>query len=196
MDDNVQASRNLLHNVLEWLEEFTENLEEKKKCQHGKTHPQTLLRIQIRNVQRQWCRVNTVVTLTSRRTEVATSARGTKPTRASLEEHALAQPYLEQKMLVTWLQQITNFLVKGWWVSKQSPIRCRGSRSWSLRKFLEPSQKPVCCWLSQLLCTCWARKIWGRQKWIRWGDPGPPLRWWLQMEQSKQPRKHKYMFAI
>ena len=50
--DNVQASRNLSRSVLDWLEEFTENLQEKKKCQHGKTHPQTLPRIQIRNVPR------------------------------------------------------------------------------------------------------------------------------------------------
>ena len=54
----------------------------------------------------------TVFILTSRRTETATFAR--KPRQQGLlAENALAQPYLKQKVLVTWYWQITKFLVKG-----------------------------------------------------------------------------------
>ena len=56
-------------------------------------------------------RVNTVFFLTSRKTEIARSARGPK-SQGPCAEDVLAESYFVQKILVTWLQQITKFSVK------------------------------------------------------------------------------------
>ena len=53
---------------------------------------------------------STVFSLTSRRTEIAKYATGPR-LQGLLAESALAQPYLEQEILVTWWQQITKFSV-------------------------------------------------------------------------------------
>ena len=54
--------------------------------------------------------VNTVLKLTSRKTEIARSARGPK-SQGHRAEDALAESYFVQKILVIWLQQITKFSV-------------------------------------------------------------------------------------
>ena len=58
-----------------------------------------------------WIWVNTVFILSSRKTEIARSARGPTSHRLRAEE-ALAESYLVQKNLVIWLLQITKFSVK------------------------------------------------------------------------------------
>ena len=58
-----------------------------------------------------WTWVNTVFILTSRKTEIARSARGPKSQRRRAED-VLALSYLVHKFLVIWLQQITKFSVK------------------------------------------------------------------------------------
>ena len=58
-----------------------------------------------------WIWVNTVFTLISLKTEIARSARGPK-LQGPRAEDAVAEPYLVQKTLVIWLQQITRFSVK------------------------------------------------------------------------------------
>ena len=55
----------------------------------------------------EWYWANTVLKLTSRKTEIAKSARGLK-LKVPLAEDALAKQYLEQRSLVTWSQQITK----------------------------------------------------------------------------------------
>ena len=72
-----------------------------QKCQHEGTHPHTLLKIQIRNVLLKWSQRKTVFTLTSRKTEIAKSARQPR-LRGPLAGSALPLPYLKQKSSVTW----------------------------------------------------------------------------------------------
>ena len=72
-----------------------------KECQHHGTHPQTLLRIQIRNVQEKWYRGGTVSLVTSRKNEIAKCPREPR-LQELLAGSALAKQYLEQKSLVTW----------------------------------------------------------------------------------------------
>ena len=104
--------------------------------------------------------VNRVFILTSLKTEIARSARGPK-LEGSRAEDALAESYLVQKILVTWLQQITKFSVKvvnletiidmQSWCRTYPPngskrIRAKTKISQethrSLQKFLEPDRKP------------------------------------------------------
>ena len=58
-----------------------------------------------------WIWVNTVFKLISLKIEIARSARGPK-LQGPRAKDALAEPYLVQKMLVIWSQQITKFSVK------------------------------------------------------------------------------------
>ena len=55
--------------------------------------------------------VNTVFVLTSRKTEIARSARGPK-SQGPIAEDGMAEPYFVQKIFVIWLQQITKFSLK------------------------------------------------------------------------------------
>ena len=67
--DSVPASRNQLRDLLDW------SISKTKKYQHSGTHPPTLLEIQIRNVLPKWYRARTAFLLTSRKIEIARSAR-------------------------------------------------------------------------------------------------------------------------
>ena len=58
-----------------------------------------------------WVWVSTVSALTSRKTNIAKSVRGPKSQEPRAED-ALAESYLVQKIVVTWLQQSTYFSVK------------------------------------------------------------------------------------
>ena len=99
-------------------------------------------------------------TLTSRKTEIARSARGPK-LQGPLSEDALAEPYLVQKMLVIWLQQIIKFSVKvvnletiidnavvvqdlatQWIESYPCKTKTYQETRRSLQKFLEPNRTP------------------------------------------------------
>ena len=74
---------------------------------------------------RNW--VNTVFKLTSLKTEIARSATGPK-SQGPRAEDALTEPYLVQKMLVTWLQQITKFSVNV--VNLETIIDMQSCRTW------------------------------------------------------------------
>ena len=71
-----------------------------KKWQPEGQHPQTLLKIQVRNVLPKWYRGSTVFILTSRKTEIAKSARETI-LQGLLAGSVLVMQYLEQKTSVT-----------------------------------------------------------------------------------------------
>ena len=86
-----------------WMTEFL----------NTETHKPVLLMIHLQSLRLREVRiwVDTVFVLTSRNIEIARSARGPK-SQEPRAEHALAEPYLVQKILVIWLQQITKFSVK------------------------------------------------------------------------------------
>ena len=75
--DNNQATSNRLRDLPEWLEEFTENLED-TEVPAARDVLQTLLKILIRNVLLKWYQGSTAPTLKSRKTEIAKSARGVR----------------------------------------------------------------------------------------------------------------------
>ena len=139
---------------------FQRKIWRKMMFRHPETHPQSLRKNQKQQRQKKWCRVNTVFIFTSRGTTNAKYARESR-LQGVLAGNALARPYLEQKVLVTWSRQITKFSVNV--VSFATPHRyavvvqdlatqwieaypCRMKTAQeterSLRKFLEPSEKP------------------------------------------------------
>ena len=75
------------------------------------THTPVLLYLQSLRLREVRIWVNTVFTLTSRKTEIARSARGQK-LQGPRAEDALAEPYFVQIFFVIWLQQVTKFSVK------------------------------------------------------------------------------------
>ena len=94
--------------IPEWLQEFRENLvddrvPERRDSHASFSHEPSLEPMPSRSVG--------VFTLTSFENEIARSVRGPK-LQESRAEDALAEPYLVQKILVIWLQQITKFSVK------------------------------------------------------------------------------------
>ena len=112
-EDHDQERRDPCHSdIPEWLQEFGENLVDERvpehRDSHASSHHEPSLEPAMREV-RIW--VNTVFLLTSRKIEIARSARRPK-SQGPRAEDALAQWYLEQKILVTWFQQITKFSVK------------------------------------------------------------------------------------
>ena len=118
-----------------WMTEFL----------NAETHTPVLLMnhlwsLRLRKV-RIW--VNTVFILTSRKTEIARSARGPK-SQGLRAEDALAESYVMQKNVVIWLQQITKFSVKvvnlGTIIDMQSWCKTwppnGSSRIWARQKLL------------------------------------------------------------
>ena len=104
------------------VREFTENLEDTEVL-----HPHTFLMTQIRNVLRKWHQGSTVLILTSRKTEIARSARGPKLKEPRAED-ALAESYLVQKFC--WWFDCSRSQSSQWrkWFAKQSSILSRGTR--------------------------------------------------------------------
>ena len=100
--------------IPEWLQEFRENLVDDRVSEHRDSHassshePSLEPTLRLREV-RIW--VNTVFILTSRKTEIPRSVRG-PIVQVPRAEDTMAEPYLVQKIWVTWLQQITKFSVK------------------------------------------------------------------------------------
>ena len=97
-----------------------------------------------------WIWVNIVCVLTSLKTEIARSVRGPK-LQGPRSEEAVAEPYLVQKILVIWFQQITKFSVKvvnletitdmqSWW--KTWPPN--GSKRIRAKQELHKKLKEVC----------------------------------------------------
>ena len=134
------------------------------------THPRFLLMNQLQSREEKWYRASTVFILTSRRTEIATSAWGPREqNKGSLQKTHWHSRTSGTKSLVSWWQQITKSFVM--WISKQSSIRCSGTNffasQWirscpcktitfqetekSLQKFLEPMKKPKVIYTKQFL---------------------------------------------
>ena len=127
--------------------------------EHGDT-PVLLMNPLLEPMPEVWIWVNTVFILTSLKTEIARSVTGPKLQEPRAED-ALAEPYLVQKILVIWLQQITKFSVKdvnletvidtqSWykiwplkWIQSY-PCKTKTSEDTqrSLQKFLEPNRNP------------------------------------------------------
>ena len=95
--DTYSVQGNLLRDLPEWLEDFTENLGDEGVSASRETPASTA---QIRNVLRKWHQRSTVFLLTSRKTTIAKYAREPR-SQGLLAGRALAQQYLEQKILVT-----------------------------------------------------------------------------------------------
>ena len=74
-------------------------------------HPHTLLMTRIRNVLQKWHPGSNVYLITSRKIEIAKSACQPR-WQELLAEGALAKQYLEQKSLMTWIQQIAKSSVE------------------------------------------------------------------------------------
>ena len=153
---NNQATRSRLRDLPEWLEEFTDNLED--AAVPAPAH------ISQDSDSERPTKVSptgsTVFFLTSRKIETAKSACEPKWF-GHLAEDALANLFFEQQKFGD-LMTADHFCPQwGRWISKQSPMRSRGTRSShsmdsvqpcktrtsqetdkSLRKFLEPSEKP------------------------------------------------------
>ena len=89
--------------IPEWLQEFRENLVDDRVPEHrdsdaSSSHEPSLEPTPTRDVGN-W--ESTVFILTSRKTEIARSVRGPK-LQGHRAEDASAEPYLVQKILVTW----------------------------------------------------------------------------------------------
>ena len=160
-DHDIEWWDPLYSDIPEWLQEFRENLVydrvlERWDSHASSSHEPSLEPTPTRSVDLG----NTVFILTSRKTEIARSARG--PTSwGPRAEDALAEPYLVQKILEIWLQQITKFSVKvvnlekiidmqswcrTWPPNGSSRLRpkqklLRKPRG-ACKKFLEPNRKP------------------------------------------------------
>ena len=94
-EDLDQERRDLCHSdIPEWLQEFRENLVDHRVPEHRDSHASSShgLSLHLREV-RIW--VNTVLKLTSRKTEIARSARGPK-LHGLLAENALVQSCQER----------------------------------------------------------------------------------------------------
>ena len=109
-EDHEQVRGSPYSDIPEWLQEFREN-PVKKEFLNTETHTRVLLMNHLQNLWEVWIWVSTVFKLTSRKTEIARSARGPKSQEPRAED-ALAEPYIVQKILVTWLQQITRSSLK------------------------------------------------------------------------------------
>ena len=136
---------------ISWMKEFL----------NTETHAPVLLMIYHQSPRQRevWIWVNTVFILTSLKTEIARSSRGPK-SQGPRAEDAIAEPYLVQKILVTWQRRITKFSVKivnletiidmeswcrTWPPNGSSRIRAKQNSQEtqrSLQKFLEPNRKP------------------------------------------------------
>ena len=102
--DNNQASGNRLLDLLEWWEEFTENLDDTQA-----PAPAHVSQDSDSERPTKWQRNqgSTVFILTSRRTELAKSASEPK-SQGLLAKDALGKQYIGQKSLVTWQRLITK----------------------------------------------------------------------------------------
>ena len=89
--------------IPEWLQEFRENLVDDEIPEHGDSHASSSHEASFSSPYSRDVRifVNTVFILTSLKTEIARSVRGPK-LQVPRAEDALAEPYLVQKILVTW----------------------------------------------------------------------------------------------
>ena len=85
--------------TLEWLQEFRANLVDEREFLNTETHTRVLLMNYLQSLREVWIWVNTVFILTSRKTEIARSARGPK-LQGPRAEDAMAEPHLMQKILV------------------------------------------------------------------------------------------------
>ena len=84
--------------IPEWLQEFRENLVDERVPEHRDSHASSSHEPSLEPT-RSVDLINTVFLLTSRRTEIARSARGPK-SQGPFAEDVLSEPYFVQKILV------------------------------------------------------------------------------------------------
>ena len=127
---------------------------------HPETHPQALRKNQKQQRQKKWCRVNTVFILTSRGTKNAKYARESG-LQGVLAGNALVQPYLgsesfgdlitaDHKVLSERCEfrnthryaVVVQDLATQWIEAYPCSMKTSQGTERSLRKFLEPSEKP------------------------------------------------------
>ena len=94
-DSNEELQSDLLQDVPDWLQEFKGNLVD-GKCSRT---PRVLLMNCLQSREQKWYRASTVFTLTSRRTEIATSAWELR-LQELLAEDVLVHSYPERKISV------------------------------------------------------------------------------------------------
>ena len=78
--------------------------------------------------EEKWCRVSTVLIVTSRKTEIATSARELQDYKGSLQKTHWRCHTSSRKMLVTCLLQITHVLSEGCESRNNHRYAARGTR--------------------------------------------------------------------
>ena len=103
----------LCSDIPEWLQEFRENLvvdrvPERRDPHASSSHESSSEPSPARSAE---LGKHSVFVLTSRKTEIARSARGRK-SQGPRAEDSLAESYFLQKILVIWLEPITKFSVK------------------------------------------------------------------------------------
>ena len=121
--DINRASDDRLRDLPEWSEEFTE-ISKIQKC----LHPHTFRMTQIRKVLQEWNSGSTVLKLTSRRTKDCEICKRTDITRAPYRRRTGEAVPRAEKFgdLITADHKVPQ---RGRRISKQSPIRSRGTRS-------------------------------------------------------------------
>ena len=168
---NPQPNENVNHDqergdplhsdVPEWLQEFRENLVDDRVPEHRDSHASSSHESSLEPTPARSADLGKhSVYTTSRKTEIARSARGPK-LQGRRAEDALVESYLVQKFQVICLQQITKFSVKGCksrnnhryavvvqdlatqWI-QWYPCKTKTSQETqrSFLKFLEPNRKP------------------------------------------------------
>ena len=92
----------LYSEILEWLQEFRENLVDDEIPEHGDSHASSSHEVSFESTfqRREEFGVSTVFILISLKTEIARSVRGPK-SQGHRAEDAMAKPYLVLKILVT-----------------------------------------------------------------------------------------------
>ena len=92
----------LYSEIPEWLQEFRENLVDDRVPEHTDSHASSSHKLSLETLSLREVRiwVNTVFIVTSRKTEIARSARGQK-SQGPRAEDGLAEPYFVQKIFVT-----------------------------------------------------------------------------------------------
>ena len=159
-DTSVPASGNRLRNVPEWKEEFTENLEDKEVPASWDTPASTSQDSVSERPQKSGIEKSTVFILTSRKTEIAKSARDQR-LQGLLAGSALAMQYLGQKTIVAVITAdhevlhergesrnnhryavVVQDLATHWIQSYPCRTKTSQETERSLRKFLDPSEKP------------------------------------------------------
>ena len=99
-ESKKEQSESLCSEILEWLQEFRENLVDDEIPEHGDSHASSSHEVSLEPTSKRSEWVSTVFILISLKTEIARSVKGPK-LQGLREEDAMVEPYLVLKTLVT-----------------------------------------------------------------------------------------------